>query len=171
MIILLTLFIISFPQIPLISNFIFALKDNLLILLWLATAWLASELKIIFVIMGALFADSEGKGAVVNFVMRAFFIYSLRGLQNTQIDIDCFHTRAKCAIWIAHFELRIVHTREVIAIFELRSVHTRDWIWDFAILHSSGGRMSGYPANQTCTELAFPVLLYICSVWYIGGSG
>ena len=49
---------------------------------------------------------------------------------------DCFHTRAKCVIWIiiwiAHFELRSVHTREVIAIFELRSVHTRDRIWDFA---------------------------------------
>ena len=35
-------------------------------------------------------------------------------------------------IWIGHFELRSVHTREVIAIFELRSVHTRDRIWDFA---------------------------------------
>ena len=50
---------------------------------------------------------------------------------------DCFHTRAKCVIWIiiwiAHFELRSVHTREVIAIFELSSVHayTRDRIWDF----------------------------------------
>ena len=44
--------------------------------------------------------------------------------------------RAKCVIWIiiwiAHFELDSVHTREVIAIFELRSVHTRDRIWDFA---------------------------------------
>ena len=27
--------------------------------------------------------------------------------------------------------------------------------------------MSGYPANQTCTELAIPVLLYICSARYI----
>ena len=26
--------------------------------------------------------------------------------------------------------------------------------------------MSGYPANQTCMELAFPVLLYICSARY-----
>ena len=32
----------------------------------------------------------------------------------------------------AHFELRSVHTREVIAIYELCSVHTRDRIWDFA---------------------------------------
>ena len=44
--------------------------------------------------------------------------------------------RAKCVIWIiiwiAHFELCSVHTREVIAIFELHSVHTRDRIWDFA---------------------------------------
>ena len=45
-------------------------------------------------------------------------------------NLDCFHTRAKCVIWIiiwiAHFELRSVHTREVIAIFELRSVRARE---------------------------------------------
>ena len=68
---------------------------------------------------------------------------------------------SKCVIWIiiwiAHFELRSVHlyTRE-----------TKFWI-----LHSSGRRMSGYPTNQTCTELAFPVLLYASSTRYIGGSG
>ena len=56
--------------------------------------------------------------------------------------------------------MRSVHTREVIAIFALRSVHTRG---RFGILHSSGRRMSGYPANQTCTELAFPVLLCFCT--------
>ena len=27
--------------------------------------------------------------------------------------------------------------------------------------------MSGYPANQTCMELAFSVLLYICSARYM----
>ena len=84
-----------------------------------------------------------------------------------------FHTSAKCVIWIiiwiAHFELRSVHTREVTAIFDLCSVHTRDRIWDLAF--RSGRRMSGYPANQTCTELAFPLLLCICSARYIGGSG
>ena len=32
----------------------------------------------------------------------------------------------------AHFELRSVHTIEVIANFELRSVHTSDQILDFA---------------------------------------
>ena len=51
-------------------------------------------------------------------------------------NCDCFHTRAKCVIWIiiwiAHFDLRSVHTREVIVIFELCSVHTRDRIWEFA---------------------------------------
>ena len=50
---------------------------------------------------------------------------------------DCIYTTAKCVFWIlirnAHFELRRLHTREVIAIFELRSVHTRDRIWDFAL--------------------------------------
>ena len=54
----------------------------------------------------------------------------------SKVAWDCFHTRAKCVIWtiiwIAHFELRCVHTREVIVIFELCSVHTRDRIWDFA---------------------------------------
>ena len=35
------------------------------------------------------------------------------------------------------------------------------WETEFGILHSSGRRMSGYPANQTCMELVFPVLLYI----------
>ena len=64
----------------------------------------------------------------------------------------------------AHFELWSVHTREVIAIFELRSVHTRDQIWDLAF--QSGRRMSRYPANQTCTELTFPVLLYIYMYMY-----
>ena len=51
---------------------------------------------------------------------------------------DCFHTRAKCAIWmiirIAQFELCSVHTREVIAIFELQSVHMRDRICGLRIL-------------------------------------
>ena len=50
------------------------------------------------------------------------------------LNKDCFHTRAKCVIWIiiwiiiwiAHFELRSVHTREVIAIFELLSVRARE---------------------------------------------
>ena len=110
--------------------------------------------------------------------------------EQMKADIDSFHTRAKCIIWIiiwiAHFqlcslhmreviaifelrslhtreviaifELRSVHTREVIAIFELCSVHTRDRIWDLAF--QSGRRKSGYPANQTCTELAFHFLCF-----------
>ena len=69
-----------------------------------------------------------------------------------------------CAFWIT----QCTHER-VIGIFELRSVHTRDRIWDLAF--QSGRRMAGYPANQTCMELTFPVLLYICSARYIGGSG
>ena len=97
--------------------------------------------------------------------------------QTCKTERDCFHTRTKCVIWIiiwiiiwiTHFELRSVHTREVIAIFELRSVHTRDRIWDLAF--QSGRRMSGYPANHTCTELAFPVFLYICSAWYYRPKG
>ena len=41
--------------------------------------------------------------------------------------LSCFYTRAKCVIiWIAHFELRSVYTREVIAIFELCSVRARE---------------------------------------------
>ena len=97
-------------------------------------------------------------------------------MSGVKADVDCFHTRAKCVIWIiiwiAHFELCSVHmreviaifelcsvhTREVIAIFELCSVHTRDRIWDLAF--QSGRRMSGYPANQTCTELAFHFLCF-----------
>ena len=43
---------------------------------------------------------------------------------------DCFHMTAKCVFWIliqnAHFELRSVHTIEVLAYFELRSIHTSD---------------------------------------------
>ena len=79
-------------------------------------------------------------------------------------NYDCFHTRAKCAIWM------IIRTAQ----FELHSVHTRSncdiWIMhctretEFAVYHSSAEDawlMSGYPVNQTCTELAFPVLLYI----------
>ena len=61
-------------------------------------------------------------------------------------------------IQIAQFELRSVHMREVIAIFELRSVHTRDRIWSFAF--QSGRRMSGYPANQTCTSVHMQRAIY-----------
>ena len=84
-------------------------------------------------------------------------------------------------ILIAQFELRSVHTREVIAIFELRSVHTRDRIWGLAF--QSGRRMSGnmYGARIFCASVndtyilqkyASLWLLYIiCSARYTGGSG
>ena len=40
-------------------------------------------------------------------------------------------------IRIVQFELRSVHTREVIAIFELRSAHTRDQIYDLVFQSGS----------------------------------
>ena len=54
------------------------------------------------------------------------------------------------------FELRSVHTREVIAIFELRSVHFKfNRIWGLAF--QSGRRNVWVPCQSTCIELAFPV--------------
>ena len=52
-----------------------------------------------------------------------------------------------------------VYTRSKLVRILNYAVYTRET--EFGSLHSSGRRMSGYPANQTCMELAFPVLLYI----------
>ena len=50
--------------------------------------------------------------------------------QKKSVQYGCFHTTAKCVFWIliwnAHFELRSIHTIEVLAYFELRSIHTSD---------------------------------------------
>ena len=83
---------------------------------------------------------------------------------------DCFHMTAKCLFWIliwnAHFELRSVHTREVIAIFELRSVHTSDLNLRFCV------RERGEEAGSVwvfAVLFTFPVLLYVlnmCSARY-----
>ena len=70
------------------------------------------------------------------FMERSIEVYDLGVILFIRRHLDCFHTRAKFAIWmiirIAQFESCSVHTREVIAIFELRSVHTRDRICDLA---------------------------------------
>ena len=83
-----------------------------------------------------------------------WFEYCMASLWHVPV-LDCFHMTAKCVFWIlirnAHFELRSVHTIEVLAYFELRSIHTSDrnmivlsraWRRDVAV--------SGFPANQRC---------------------
>ena len=80
-------------------------------------------------------------------------VRNLNDHSNCAIGItQCTHERSNCDIWIT------------------RCTHERP---NLGLAFRSGRRMSGYPANQTCMELAFPVLLYIhvCSARYIGGSG
>ena len=89
------------------------------------------------------------------------------------VETGTVFTREQSAQFELSFELPnlnyAVYTREkLIAIFELRSVHTRDRNCGFAFQSRRNALfVSGYPANQTYTELTFPVLLYImqCKVY------
>ena len=64
-------------------------------------------------------------------------------------------------IRIAQFELRSVHTREVIVIIELRSVHTRDRIWGFAF--QSGRRCLGTLPWIKHARSSY----FLCFIWIV----
>ena len=74
-------------------------------------------------------------------------IKTCQTLPNVPIYPMTVFIRRQSAYFEFWFEMRILNY----------AVYTRET--EFEILHSSGRRMSGYPANQTCMELAFPVLL------------
>ena len=61
---------------------------------------------------------------------------------------------SKCAFWITQCS----HERSNCDIWITECTHERP---NLGFCIPAGELMSGYPANQTCMELAFPVLLYI----------
>ena len=86
-------------------------------------------------------------------------------------NYDCFHTRAKCAIWMiirtAQFELHSVHTREVIAIFELRIVHERPNLrFSIPEREKMCGSCQGTLSIKHARSSRFLCFCILCSTWY-----